>query len=499
MFVKKFSADTLDEALKTVKKELGPDAIILKTTSHKGAKGFLKKKKIEITAAVTEREYVKKTKVDAALPKDVKENFYNSSASSLIDSIDDYNHHLEKNGKNEKNKNVASRFANGGYGNLALNKMVKHNFKKSDLLEDKSSNNSNNSNTDLDLFLNSREINNNDNRDENEYATSANQNQNQNVYKDIKVNKTNQETPIRPIQNKDKDTDKDINDINTIGMERIIQLEKKISKLTNDLNNFNNKKPQGLYNIQTNLRCLDISEKFIQYLNKRMCFELTKEELDDYDATFDFSLREILNQISCEQPLFSKTEFKDLPSITVLVSGKYSGQTSTILKLQNFKKNSMVIAYKHSDLKEKHPFASKVFNINIKELSSIAEVVSECRKAYAENKSVFIDYKNNDDNQEDTRLFLDSLKRSFENIEILLCISAIHSEKYNQKIILKHRDYLDGIIVTYLDICSNFGEVFNINYNFPNIPFKFFSTGNVIPDDIELASAERIISGLFEL
>ena len=44
MFVKKFSADTLDEALKTVKKELGPDAIILKTTSNRGGKGFLKKK-----------------------------------------------------------------------------------------------------------------------------------------------------------------------------------------------------------------------------------------------------------------------------------------------------------------------------------------------------------------------------------------------------------------------------------------------------------------------
>ena len=39
MHVKKFEANSLDEAFKKIKKELGPDAIILKTVTNKGRKG----------------------------------------------------------------------------------------------------------------------------------------------------------------------------------------------------------------------------------------------------------------------------------------------------------------------------------------------------------------------------------------------------------------------------------------------------------------------------
>ncbi len=49
MYVKKFEAETLDEALRSVKGELGPDAIILKTITNKGLKGAFKKGRVEIT------------------------------------------------------------------------------------------------------------------------------------------------------------------------------------------------------------------------------------------------------------------------------------------------------------------------------------------------------------------------------------------------------------------------------------------------------------------
>ena len=60
MYVKKFEGDTLDDALKMVKRDLGPDAIILKTITNKGLKGAFKKSKIEITAAISEENYSKK-------------------------------------------------------------------------------------------------------------------------------------------------------------------------------------------------------------------------------------------------------------------------------------------------------------------------------------------------------------------------------------------------------------------------------------------------------
>ena len=86
MYVRKFEADSLEEALKSIKQELGPDAIILKTITNKGLKGAFKKKKIEITAAISEKNYTKKARVDKVLTTGQKESFY-SGNSSYISNI----------------------------------------------------------------------------------------------------------------------------------------------------------------------------------------------------------------------------------------------------------------------------------------------------------------------------------------------------------------------------------------------------------------------------
>src|SRR3989338_9934430 len=99
MFVKKFEADTLDEALKSIKRELGPDAIIMNTVTNSGFKSAFKKNKIEITAAISEKSYVKKAKVDSVLNDQQKEIFYKDSAQSVAKFIDKFNDNkaIEKN------------------------------------------------------------------------------------------------------------------------------------------------------------------------------------------------------------------------------------------------------------------------------------------------------------------------------------------------------------------------------------------------------------------
>ena len=119
MHVKKFEANSLDEAFKKIKKELGPDAIILKTVTNKGVKGIFSKSKIEITAAISEKNYEKKAKVDSVLDKEQKQKFYSSSSNVISHMIDNYS----ENNSDEK-KNVVEQ-GGGGYGNIALNRSVK--------------------------------------------------------------------------------------------------------------------------------------------------------------------------------------------------------------------------------------------------------------------------------------------------------------------------------------------------------------------------------------
>ncbi len=69
MKMKKFEAATLQEALDAVKKELGPEAIILQTRSRRQRVGLSYQSIIEVTAAISERTLDKKQ----ALEKNLKE------------------------------------------------------------------------------------------------------------------------------------------------------------------------------------------------------------------------------------------------------------------------------------------------------------------------------------------------------------------------------------------------------------------------------------------
>ncbi len=64
MQVKKFEAPTIQEALETIKRELGPEAIILQTKKYKRGFGLMSKASVEVTAAVSERSMQKKEYVE---------------------------------------------------------------------------------------------------------------------------------------------------------------------------------------------------------------------------------------------------------------------------------------------------------------------------------------------------------------------------------------------------------------------------------------------------
>jgi len=55
MQIKKFEALTMQEALETIKKDLGPDAIILKTRKNRRGLGLFSKESVEVTVEISDR------------------------------------------------------------------------------------------------------------------------------------------------------------------------------------------------------------------------------------------------------------------------------------------------------------------------------------------------------------------------------------------------------------------------------------------------------------
>jgi flagellar biosynthesis protein FlhF len=109
MQVKKFEAPTLQEALDTIKRELGPEAIILQTKQNRRGFGLMSKGSVEVTAAVSERASVKKVEAEKRIPEGYKQKLANAPANRQADLYDSY---LEK--RVERERVQLSRDANAG-------------------------------------------------------------------------------------------------------------------------------------------------------------------------------------------------------------------------------------------------------------------------------------------------------------------------------------------------------------------------------------------------
>lgn len=484
MFVRKFEADTLEEALSNIKKELGPDAIILKTITNKGLKGAFKKRKIEITAAISERSYVKKANVDKVLSPEQKEDFYSTKASYVSNMIDQYNdkrQDLKKTPGFDKKVDMETS-KNKGYSQLGLNKPVQQ--VKNTAAKEKSN---------LDDFLSFGH-------------NSQEQEDDDSIWQDTddKLIKTYEtKTKSEPLPSLDHRPGQIVD--NSENTYKIQELEAKIFALNKQVEKLDQKGPIGVYQLRTLLTGLGISPKYINTITKKCLFELREDELINVDSVFEYALKEMLGEVKTAMPLFSRAD-NTQPVITVFLSETTCGQSSAMMKIASLKKDSVILRISQGPSKNirkvndfNSSLAEKLFDLKIITLNSLPEIVSETKKAIEEKKDVFIDLKAGIIELNESKKFIDGLKRAFDSVEVIFTLSAINAEIYNKKMTSKYKGIINSLMFTYLDQCLNFGQIFNMSYEFGGLPLTFFSTGEFIPDDIESASSERVVAGIFNL
>ncbi|MDP7319424.1 MAG: hypothetical protein QF441_02400 [Bacteriovoracaceae bacterium] len=497
MYVKKFEGESLDEALKAVKMELGPDAIILKTVTNKGLKGAFKKSRIEITAAISEQNYEKKAKVDHVLSDTQREDFYQAPASRVNHMINDYNqHNRESNSQNQR----PSR--GGGYGNMGLNKVVNTVSSKiksslDDFLAIEEEESSPTGPQSFEEFSQKKE--------QNQRAAST-----QNYFHEEQDDDHHAigqehyvtEDVIYENQKRSNEVTSELRQNIKSQKHQIDLLEQKLFELTEKIaeNKQGPSEPKGLMSLRTTLRSLELSDVLIQKISKKATFELAQEELEDVDLIYDFALRELNEMINVKMPLFSSADIQESPIVTVLLSENSCGQSSMAMKLAVLQENTKIISFRESKVKNiSSDFAARVFKVDVALVDSLAHLMSEARKAIQDGKSIILDLRLNFKEVNESKKFIETLKRSFEHIEFLGTLSAIHSEIYNRKILSKYQSYLNGVIISYVDQCLSFGPLVNVHTDFPKLPLTFFGTGATVPDDIESATAERILAGMFQL
>jgi flagellar biosynthesis protein FlhF len=467
MFVKTYEADSLDVAFKEIKNELGPDAIILKTVTNKGVKGVLKKKKYEITAAIKERDYIKKGQVDRVMNKEQKEKFYTAPAKVINQMIDNYDS-ANKNSSQSSQGNFENK--KGSYADLGLNRSVKS-------LKDQEQSGFH------------------------DFLKTHDEGKNQRIQSQIKQELQNhQEKNLqaesyqkRPEEIREKNVEADVDPSLYYR-----QLEKKIRQLEEKMDHL---KPQLKVDSKGNENPALLFHEYVKSLGFSPVV-LEKITAPEKMKTQDFKewlMKELYEHIKTSAPLIMQESFSHKTQIELFISGHNVGKTQLLTKLKKLGKNYKIISFGkndlHGDQKSKLFQFFKIENLRCQNLSELMGLI---RNLSEEKDQLVIDYSINGHNENEVKYHIDSLKNSFEQVEVLWVLNAIHSNLYNRSILNKYSGVMDGLCYTFLDKALNFSEIINHNIEY-SLPLKLFSTGEIIPDDIELATSERLIKQLFNL
>ncbi len=494
MLVKKFEADTIDEALKAVKAELGPDAIILKTVTNKGLKGAFKKKRIEITAAISEKSFDKKAKVDKVLNDDQKKEFYARGASSVKSSIDGY----------------AQGPSGGGasYGQLGLNKMVNQIARSGQGIADAAKSTREALKQGLDDFLGDDFS---EAMDDDAVVEPVRSLPRRPQPAPAAASASSRPAPAAaapdalapaapaPLSREAREIINELRQELRTQAHRLELLEEKLREMAPHAQVNASLETRGVHQLRTTLKALEVDEAIVLDLVRKATYELSRDDLNNPDVVFEFALRELTQQVSVAHPLFS-TLADGAPVVTVLVSEAAAGQSSMALKIAVLKKDVEIVQFASEGSPQgAADFAAQVFGLKIHRAQTSAEIVQLSRKAVESGRSVIVDLRLANRLQDETKKFIESLRRGFDHVEVLITLSAIHGELYNRKILSRYKELGDGLIISHVDLCLNFGALYNVHRAHPKLPLKFFGTGPVVPDDVESATAERIMAGLFQL
>ena len=465
MQVKKFEAPTMQEAIDTIKRELGPEAVILQTKRNKGGFGLLGKVSVEVTAAISDTALAKKTTTEKRLPKETldkvkgmsaknQKEFYNDFVDSKIDKIAQ---------KTSEKVSISSKLTATRYAEI----------------------------------------------DPVEAAPLP--------------------PIVAPVVNRAPAIVSPQQQVNTQSTARHDELTRELEALKQIVaemragakSETNLKRTDQLTDLTP-----AIQEAFdflvINGVDRRLGYEVIKKAsfgLDaarkhDREAVLDEVAKELMQAIEVMDALEGVGKRADLgdhaqPIVMAFVGPSGVGKTSCLTKIASIAQNTKGLKVGLIDFKTPDAHRNVIFDELLETYSKILKapyrkVISkeEIQMALAELSGldlIMIDtgaigLKNASDVAE-----IQSTLNAIPNVRTQLVLSAATSYAENYELTKKAKDIRpEGLIFAKLDDAVSFGTIYNISERF-KLPIQYFSTGSKFPDDIENATPERVVAKIMGL
>lgn len=242
----------------------------------------------------------------------------------------------------------------------------------------------------------------------------------------------------------------------------------------------------------------EVDKVIINDLKEDIIEKLSIEEQQD-EALVKKTIHNILNgYIKDPEPYVSKKDKK----VVVFIGPTGVGKTTTLAKLAanmvlNEKQKVGLITsdtYRIAAVEQLKTY-SEIIGVPVSIIYSPAEIVNAV-KNYQDKDIVLLDTAGRSHKDQYQLMELKSLLKSSIEFEIYLVLSA--TTKFSDCVdIIKSYSFLDDfkLLFTKLDETSTMGVLLNIAY-VTKKPIAYLTTGQSVPDDIEIADKEKIITTL---
>jgi len=237
----------------------------------------------------------------------------------------------------------------------------------------------------------------------------------------------------------------------------------------------------------------EIARKLVNSI--RGGLQITDAELED----------KLFNALSEQFPVSGPLKLKkDAPLVVAFVGPTGSGKTTTLAKLAAYccmnksKKVSIITAdtYRIAAIEQIRTFAD-IVNVGLQIVFSPDEVpdaLAECE----DSDVVFVDNagrsQRDKEHMEELRLLMDMLRPD----ETHLVLSATTKDSDLLDMVHRYRNIkVNRLLFTKLDETTRLGNIFNVVSDL-GIPVSYFTAGQSVPDDIEVAQAGKFVKRLME-
>lgn len=517
MQVKKFEAPTIAEAIKLVKSELGPEAIILSTKNHKKGFGLLSKASVEVTAAVADKSLAKKQVTEKLVPPSTKEQLGKLPASKQTKIFNEFSDYVDRRKEERKPKTryaeeddgfydddpraaqraqanragpprynsaidndeeegaggYAGGYArNGRIGNQVKNAVAATQPKEQSLYDGYQS-------------VKSAPA---------QAAVSASAPQAASMSSSMHTMRAAEtEVEAEVVVSLQEDIQRLKLMIEELKSEQTLLSDTKIAESSTD-------ELQGEFN---NLLRNGIDKRYAAALIKQVSFALSREKLKSQEEIIEALAVELMANMKIDHPLDLRPG--DERKVFALVGPTGVGKTTTIAKLasqailnRNLRVGLInVDTYKVAALDQLATYA-KILNVPFRSATNAMEL----DRALTEFKPldlILIDTSGRSQRDSESLSQMKALLAENTEIRPLLIMSATTRDQDLYDITTRFKIFNPtGVVFSKLDETATFGSIYNISQR-TGLPLTYFTVGQRVPEDIEPATKERVASLILDL